>query len=56
MRVSSLHAVIPPRRPELHASAERALYYSGPVRLPPKKPTTDAFDHLKSANSAQAGY
>ena len=56
MRVSSLRAVIPPRRPELHASAERALYYSGPVRLPPKKPTTDAFDHLKSAKSAQADY
>ena len=55
-RVSSLHAVMPPRRPELHASAERALYYSGPVRLPPKKPTTDAFDHLKSAKSAQADY
>jgi len=56
MRVSSLHAVMPPRRPELHASAERALYYSGPVRLPPKKPTTGAFDHLKSAKSARADY
>jgi rare lipoprotein A len=39
MRVSSVHVVVPPHRPELHASAERALYYSGPVRLPPKKPT-----------------
>jgi rare lipoprotein A len=56
LRVSSLHAVMPPRRPELHASAERALYYSGPVRLPPKKPTTGAFDHLKSAKSARADY
>ena len=56
MRVSSLHAVMPPRRPELHASAERALYYSGPVRLPPKKPTTGAFDHLKSAKTARADY
>ena len=55
VRVSSLHAVMPPRRPELHASAERALYYSGPVRLPPKKPT-DAFDHLKPAKSARADY
>jgi rare lipoprotein A len=55
-RVSSMHAVVPPRRPELHASAERALYYSGPVRLPPKKPTTGAFDHLKSAKSARADY
>jgi rare lipoprotein A len=55
-RVSSLHAVMPPRRPELHASAERALYYSGPVRLPPKKPTTGAFDRLKPAKSARADY
>src|SRR3984885_10071293 len=47
-RVSSVRAVVPPRRPELHASAERALYYSGPVRLPPKKPTA-AFDRLKPA-------
>jgi rare lipoprotein A len=55
-RVASAHAVIPPRRPELHASAERALYYSGPTRLPPKKPTTGAFDHLKSSKSARADY
>ncbi len=54
--VSSAHGVMPPRRPELHASAERALTYSGPVRLPPKKPTTGAFDHLKSARSARADY
>jgi rare lipoprotein A len=56
MRASSLHAVMPPRRPELHASAERALYYSGAVHLPPKKPTTGAFDRLKSAKSARADY
>jgi rare lipoprotein A len=56
MRVSSVRAVMPPRRPELHASAERALYYSGPVRLPPKKPATGAFDHLKPAKSARADY
>jgi rare lipoprotein A len=56
MRVSTTHAVMPPRRPELHASAERALYYSGPVRLPPKKPTTGAFDHMKPAKSARADY
>jgi rare lipoprotein A len=54
MRVSSAHAVVPPPRPELHASAERALYYSGSVRLPPKKPTTGAFDRLKPAKSARA--
>jgi hypothetical protein len=55
MRVSSVRAVVPLRRPELHASAERALYYSGPVRLPPKKPT-GAFDHVKSAKTARADY
>ena len=54
MRVSSAHAVVPPRRPELHASVERPL--SGPVRLPPKKPTTGAFDHGKSAKTARADY
>ena len=47
--------VMPPRRPDLHASAERALYYSEPARLPPKKPTTSAFDRLK-AKAARAEY
>jgi rare lipoprotein A len=56
MRVSSVRAIVPPRRPELHASAERALYYSGPVRLPPKKPPAGAFDHVKSAKTARADY
>jgi rare lipoprotein A len=56
MRVASARAAVPPRRPELHASAERALYYSGPVRLPPKKPTNGAFDHVKSAKTARADY
>jgi rare lipoprotein A len=56
MRVATGHTVVPPRRPELHASADRALYYSGPVRLPPKKPTTGAFDHVKSAKTARADY
>jgi hypothetical protein len=46
---------MPPRRPDLHASAERALYYSEPARLPPKKPTTSAFDRLK-AKAARADY
>ncbi len=54
-RVSSAHVVEPPRRPELHASAERALYYSGAVHLPPKKPT-GAFDRLKPSKSARADY
>jgi rare lipoprotein A len=53
--VSLARAVTPPRRPELHASAERALSYSGPVRLPPKKPT-GAADRLKSSKSARADY
>jgi rare lipoprotein A len=53
--VSSVHAIMPPRRPELHASAERALYYSGPARLPPKRPT-GAVDRLKAAKSARADY
>jgi rare lipoprotein A len=53
--VSSARAVMPPRRPELHASAERALYYVGPVRLPPKRPTS-AFDRVKGAKSARADY
>src|ERR1700729_4260618 len=45
IRVSSAHAVVPPHRPALPASVERGL--SGPVRLPPKKPTTGTFDHAK---------
>lgn len=48
--------VMPPRRPELHASAERALYYVGPARLPPKRPTTGAFDRLKAVKHASADY
>ena len=52
---SSPTHVMPPRRPDLHASAERALYYSEPARLPPKKPTTNAFDRLK-AKAARADY
>ena len=52
---SSQTRVMPPRRPDLHASAERALYYSEPARLPPKKPTTSAFDRLK-AKAARAEY
>jgi rare lipoprotein A len=55
-RVASAHAVAPPRRPELHASAERAPNYSGTARLPPKKPPASAFDHGKSAKTARADY
>ncbi len=44
-------AVMPPRRPELQASAEKALYFADPVRLPPKRPPAGAFERLKAANS-----
>jgi rare lipoprotein A len=53
---SSMHAVIPPRRPELHATVEKALYASAAVRLPPRKPTSAAPDRLKSTKSARADY
>jgi rare lipoprotein A len=52
---SSMHAVIPPRRPELHASA-KALHTSESVLLPPRKPTSGAADRLKSMKSARAYY
>ena len=55
MRVSSVRAVMPPRRPELHASAERALSSSAPVRLPPKRPT-GVSDRPKPTKSARADY
>jgi rare lipoprotein A len=53
---SPARVVLPPRRPALHASAERALYYSEPARLPPKKPTAGAFDRLKAVKHASAEY
>jgi rare lipoprotein A len=52
---SSARVVAPPRRPELHASAERAHAYSGPARLPPKRPAI-AVEHVKAAKSARADY
>ena len=52
---SSARVVAPPRRQELHASAERAHAYSGPARLPPKRPTI-AVEHAKAAKSARADY
>ena len=54
--VSSARVVMPPRRAELHASAERALYYSEPAHLPPKRPTNGAFARLKAPKSARADY
>ena len=53
-RLSSVRAVMPPRRSELHASAEKAPTF-GPV-LPPKKPAASAFDRLKGSKSARADY
>ena len=41
------HVVMPPRRPDLHASAERALYFSDPAARPLKPTPPDAFDRLK---------
>jgi hypothetical protein len=41
------HVVMPPRRPDLHASAERALYFSGPAARPLDPTPTDAFNRLK---------
>ena len=49
--LSAERVVMPPRRPDLQASAERALYFSDPVRIPPKRPPPGAFDRLKAANS-----
>ncbi len=43
-------AVMPPRRPDLQASAEKALYLSEPLRLR-KKPPAGVFDRLKTAKS-----
>src|ERR1700689_3546152 len=43
--------VMPPRRPDLQASAEKALYFSEPARLRRQKPPTGAFDRLKAAKS-----
>jgi rare lipoprotein A len=55
MRVSSVHAVMPPRRPELHVRAERAIASSAPVRLPPKRPA-GLSDRPKPTKSARADY
>jgi rare lipoprotein A len=43
--------IMPPRRPDLHASAEKALYFSEPAHLRRKIPPAGAFDRLKAAKS-----
>jgi rare lipoprotein A len=43
--------VMPPRRPDLQASAEKALYFSEPAHLRRKKPPFGAFDRLKAVKS-----
>jgi len=47
--------VMPPRRPDLQASAEKALYFSEPARLRRQKSPTGAFDRLKAAKSTLTG-
>jgi rare lipoprotein A len=42
--------VMPPRRPDLQASAEKALYFADPARLR-RKPPAGAFDRLKAIKS-----
>jgi rare lipoprotein A len=49
---SAERAVMPPRRPDLQASAEKALYYAEPARLRRKTPPAGAFDRLKPLKSA----
>ena len=46
---SAERIVMPPRRPDLQASAEKALYFS--AQLPPRRPPTGAFGRLKAANA-----
>ncbi len=48
---SSERIVMPPRRPDIQASAEKALYFSEPARLRSKKPPAGAFDRLKAIKS-----
>jgi rare lipoprotein A len=44
-------AVMPPRRPDLQASAQKAFNFS--AQLPPKRPPAGAFDRLKAVKTAQ---
>jgi hypothetical protein len=46
----SERGVLPWRRPDLQASAEKAIYFS--AQLPPKRPPAGAFRRLKAANAA----
>jgi peptidoglycan lytic transglycosylase len=48
---SAGHFVMPPRRPDLQASAEKALYFSDPPLPPLKSASTGAFDRLKAVKS-----
>ncbi len=47
-------AVLPPRRPLVQATAEKALYFSDPSAGPLKGQTPDAFDRLKPAKRPTA--
>jgi rare lipoprotein A len=41
------HAILPPRRPELHASAGKALYFDEAGRLPDKRGALRALERVK---------
>ncbi len=45
------NAVLPPRRPELHASVERALYFSDPASDRVRRLTRSAFERVKPAHA-----
>jgi hypothetical protein len=45
---STAHAVLPPRRPELHASAGKAIYYAGD---PPARGKNGALRALQKVKS-----
>jgi rare lipoprotein A len=47
-------AVLPPRRPFIQATAERALYFADPSADPLKRLTGGAFDRLNPASGATA--
>ncbi len=47
--------VLPPRRPELHASAEKAFYFTDASSDRVKRLTRAAFENLKQQNAAAVG-
>lgn len=49
--LSTAGVVLPPRRPELHASVEKALYFSGAASDRVRRLTQSAFERVKAARS-----